>query len=58
MQGLPYEHWLISRNVDALKKIVATGIIVFDFELCIGVRFQTNKAATTDSLLGCRLEPR
>jgi len=53
------ERWLICRNQDASKKIfVVTGILVFDFELCIGVRFQTNKAATTDSLLGCRFEPR
>ena len=33
------EHWLISRNKDASKKIfVATGILVFDFELFIGGR--------------------
>jgi len=34
------EVWLRGRNVDASKKVfVATEIIVFDFELLIGVRF-------------------
>ena len=33
-------HWLKCRNKDAPKKIVATGIFVFDFELFIGVRPQ------------------
>ncbi len=33
--------WLICRNEDASKKIfVATGILVFDFELFIGGRVQ------------------
>jgi len=33
-------HWLKCRNKDASKKIfVATGILVFDFELFIGDRF-------------------
>ena len=33
------ETWLIGREVDASKKIVlATGNIVFDFELSIGER--------------------
>ena len=37
---LSYERWLKCRNEDASKKIfVATGILVFDFELFIGVRF-------------------
>jgi hypothetical protein len=31
--------WLICRNEEASKKIVATGILVFDFELFIGVRY-------------------
>jgi len=35
-----YARWLICRNEDASKKIfVATGILVFDFELFVGVRF-------------------
>jgi hypothetical protein len=33
-------HWLKCRNKDAPKKIVATGIFVFDFEFFIGVRSQ------------------
>jgi hypothetical protein len=34
-----YEAWLIGRDIDASKKIfVATGILVFDFELFIGER--------------------
>jgi hypothetical protein len=34
---MSYEAWLRGRNGDASKKIfVATGIIVFDFELFIG----------------------
>jgi len=36
--SISYERWLICRNEDASKKIVATGILVFDFELFIGVR--------------------
>lgn len=34
------ERWLIYHNEDASKKIVATGIFVFDFELFIGGRVQ------------------
>ena len=38
------ETWLIGREVDASKKIVvATGNIVFDFELFIGERSQTKR---------------
>ncbi|NVL91109.1 MAG: hypothetical protein HWN69_09020, partial [Desulfobacterales bacterium] len=34
-----YEAWLICRNVDASKKILmATEILVFDFELFVGGR--------------------
>ena len=37
---ISYERWLISRNEDASKRIfVATGILVFDFDLFIGDRF-------------------
>jgi len=33
-----YAHWILSDNVDAPKKnLVATAIVVFDFELFIGV---------------------
>ena len=36
-----YEAWLIGRDMDASKKIfVATGDLVFDFELFIGGRYQ------------------
>jgi len=36
---ISYEAWLIGRDMDASKKIlVATRILVFDFELFIGVR--------------------
>jgi hypothetical protein len=38
------EAWLIGREMDASKKIfVVTKILVFDFELFIGVRGQTKK---------------
>jgi hypothetical protein len=33
---ISYERWLICHNEDASKKIVATEILVFDFELFIG----------------------
>jgi len=39
---ISYGCWLISRNEDASKKIVATGILVFAFELFIGVLFWAN----------------
>ena len=43
---ISYEHWLTSRNKDASKKIDATWILVFDFDLFIGGRFQTNEGPT------------
>jgi len=43
--SLSYATWLISRNVEASKKIfVATGILVFDFELFIGGQLQKLRA--------------
>jgi hypothetical protein len=40
---MSYERWLIHRNEDASKKIfVATGILVFDIELFIGVLLLPN----------------
>ena len=42
--GIGYEAWLICYNEDASKKIfVATGILVFDFELFIGDRWLRNQ---------------
>ena len=41
---ISYEHWLKCRKEDASKKIVATGIIVFDFEFFIGGRCQKKRA--------------
>ena len=34
---LSYEAWLTGRNVDASEKDVATRVLVFDFELFMGV---------------------
>jgi hypothetical protein len=44
------------RNVDASKKkfFVATEIIVFDFELFIGVPSQFYRKKGTDSILNCQ----
>jgi len=40
LQVLSCERWLICRNEDASKKIfMAAGILVFDFELFIGGRY-------------------
>jgi len=39
LQVLSCEHWLICRNEDASKKICGNGIVVFDFELFIGGRY-------------------
>src|SRR4030042_1479004 len=45
MYLLSYEAWLISRTVDASKKIfIATRIIVFDFELFMGAGSQEKRA--------------
>ena len=44
-----YEAWLRGRNVDASKKIsVATGIIVFDFDLFIGERCRKRADSSTN----------
>jgi hypothetical protein len=51
--SIGYEAWLICDNEDALK-IVAAGILIFDFELFIGERYDLlcNKRRTR--LEGCR----
>jgi hypothetical protein len=35
---LSYEAWLIGRSKDALGKFVAAVLLVFDFDLFIGVK--------------------
>jgi hypothetical protein len=42
---MSYEAWLRGRNMDASRKIVATGILVFDFELLIGERLHEARVA-------------
>ncbi len=43
--------WLICRNEDTSKKnFVATGILVFDFEIFIGARFQLKMSFSYDIL--------
>ena len=44
---ISYEAWLIGRDMDASKKIlVATRILVFDFELFIGARCEKQTLVT------------
>jgi hypothetical protein len=54
--GIGYEAWLICDNEDASKKtFVATRILVFDFGLFVGERFQ--RPCTSGSELALRIHP-
>jgi len=45
-------HWLIGHNMDASKRVFGTtGILVFDFELFIGVPFETPRYVKKDEHL-------